>query len=434
MTNQLVALLDNKEVGRVSQDRQGKFSFVYNDVWRNHPAAYPISLSMLLSGGEYGHAKIEPFLWGLLPDNQTIIEKWAQRFNASPRNAFGLIAHVGEDCAGAIQFVRPERLDAILRGVSPQVAWLNEHEVAERLRLLTKDNSAWRTLADTGQFSLAGSQPKTALLLENGRWGVPSGRIPTTHILKPPIPDLDGHVENEHFCILLAQKLGFVVPESQVMRFEDQIAIVVKRYDRIPGSKGQIRVHQEDLCQALGLPPTRKYEAEGGPGAAKIAGLLATFSISPLEDVNSFVKALGYNWLIGGTDAHAKNYSLLIAAGTDVRLAPLYDLASALAYPAFDPHRIKLAMRIGGHYRLREIGRHQWERLARELNINGEQLVTTLLEFADSLPDHVASTRDRLHAEGLAHPIINQLSDALVNRATVCSRILKIKPPRLQGA
>jgi len=276
-----------------------------------------------------------------------------------------LIANVGEDCAGAIQFVRPERVEGVLTGTTADVLWLNESEVAERLRLLAKDHGAWRTERDTGQFSLAGAQPKTALLFQNDRWGVPSGRTPTTHILKPPIAGFHGRAENEHFCLILASKLGMVVPLSKVRRFEEQIAIVVQRYDRISTKEGLRRVHQEDICQSLGLPPSKKYEAEGGPGAANVVNLLERSSIKPQEDVESFVNALAFNWLIGESDGHAKNYSVLLSAAGAMRLAPLYDLASALAYPDIDPKKIKLAMKIGGSYRLRDIGRRNWKKLVR---------------------------------------------------------------------
>src|SRR6202043_1593433 len=111
--------------------------------------------------------------------------------------------------------------------------WLDEAAVAERLRLLRADPSAGREAKDTGQFSLAGAQPKTPLLFENGRWGVPSGRVPTSHILKPPTGEFDGHAENEHFSLELARALGLAVPNSAIMHFENEIAIVVERYDRI---------------------------------------------------------------------------------------------------------------------------------------------------------------------------------------------------------
>jgi serine/threonine-protein kinase HipA len=142
---------------------------------------------MPLASPEHKHELINSFLWGLLPDNEKILEDWSRKYHVSPRNAFGLISHVGEDCAGAIQFVRPERREEMAReSAEAEVEWLSEDDIAERLRNLRRDHSAWRTPADTGQFSLAGAQPKTALLWDNGRWGIPSGRTPTTHIVKPP--------------------------------------------------------------------------------------------------------------------------------------------------------------------------------------------------------------------------------------------------------
>lgn len=225
----------------------------------------------------------------------------------------------------------PERLEAIRSGKEDKVEWLDEAELAKRLQALREDHAAWRLPRDTGQFSLAGAQPKTALLLQNDRWGIPSGRIPTTHILKPPTGHFDGHAENEHICLMLARNLGLPAAQSKVRRFKDEVAIVVERYDRQQKGNDIIRVHQEDTCQALGIMPTKKYQNEGGPSATNIIDLLRTYSTDRDTDLDTFVTALGFNWLIAGTDAHAKNYSLLLS-GPDVRLAPLYDIASILPY------------------------------------------------------------------------------------------------------
>jgi serine/threonine-protein kinase HipA len=180
---ELITLLNGREIGRVRRQKGGRLSFTYDDGWRNARGAYPLSISMPMAAAEHGHAAVEAYLWGLLPDNEVILGRWAQRFHVSARNAFALIAEVGEDCAGAVQFVKPERLEACLNAGNEIVEWLDGHDVAERLRQLRADSSAWRMPRDTGQFSLAGAQPKTALLFEDGRWGVPSGRTPTTHIL-----------------------------------------------------------------------------------------------------------------------------------------------------------------------------------------------------------------------------------------------------------
>jgi serine/threonine-protein kinase HipA len=424
MTKELIAIIEGREMGRVARDKTGKLSFTYNEQWRNAPDAYPLSISMPLALTEHGNAKIDPFLWGLLPDNANVLDQWGRRFHVSARNAFGLIANVGEDCAGAVQFVQPERLDAILGQNPPEIEWLDDAAIAERLRTLRADHSAWRIPRDTGQFSLAGAQPKTAFLFENGRWGVPSGRVPTTHIFKPPTGDLDGHVENEHFCLELARALGLPVVDSRIMRFQDEIAIVVERYDRVRTEAGLRRVHQEDMCQAFAIPPTRKYQNEGGPGIRDIVELLTTNSTSSAEDVATFLDSISYNWLIVGTDAHAKNYALLIGAEGRVRLAPLYDMASVLPYPEIDIQKAKLSMKLGGEYRVRNITLHHWRKLAEELHIDPDAMTQRVDDFAKQLTNHVSDVKRRMTEEGLSHPIVARLADELTARSAACREIL----------
>jgi serine/threonine-protein kinase HipA len=423
MTAELVALLNGREIGRVKRDNRGRLTFTYADDWRRTPAAYPLSLSMPLAAAEHSHKPVEAFLWNLLPDNEGVLERWARRFHVSARNPFALLSHVGEDCAGAVQFIRPDRLDEVIGQGSSPIAWLDEPEIAARLRVLRADHTAWRAPSDTGQFSLAGAQPKTALLFENGRWGIPSGRVPTTHILKPPTGEFDGHAENEHICMRLAAALGLITAHSEVRRFRDEVAIVIERYDRQRTPSGLIRVHQEDCCQALSVLPSRKYENEGGPGARAIVELLRTFSGRPQEDVQRFVDALIFNWLIGGTDAHAKNYSLLIGAEGRARLAPFYDIASVLPY-GFDLQQVRLAMKIGGVYRLRDIGARQWTKLAAEFRLQADELVERIRVMAVALPEHLADVRQAANRAGLKHPLIAKLADSLTERAQRCAKTI----------
>ena len=426
MTNQLIALLDGREVGTVHY-KDSRLSFAYSDTWRNDPNAYPLSLSMPLGSATHGHARIEAFLWGLLPDNDRVLQNWGKRFQVSPKNVFRLISHVGEDCAGAVQFVSPERLETLIaEPAAREIQWLTEEDVAERLRTLRADHSAWRAASDTGQFSLAGAQPKTALLFERKRWGVPSGRIPTTHILKPPTGEWDGHAENEHFSLQLARALGLIVPNSSVVRFQEEIAIVVERYDRARAGGRWVRIHQEDMCQALGLHPMRKYESDGGPGVQRIVGLLREQSSSPAEDVQSFLDAIAYNWLIAGTDAHAKNYSLLLGQNGVVRLAPLYDLASILPYPSVDMSKVKLAMKIGGEYRLPNIGVRHWQRLATALRLDDAILIDRIRAMAQAMPDQAAAVREQIEREGLSHVTITRVCKRLATRAVACQKLLQL--------
>jgi len=296
--------------------------------------------------------------------------------------------------------------------------------VAQRLRTLREDHAAWRLPRDTGQFSLAGAQPKTALLFENGRWGVPSGRIPTTHIFKPPTGQFDGHAENEHVCLNLARAFGLPAATSRVTRFNEEVAIVVERYDRLRSGNDIVRVHQEDVCQSLGIMPTRKYQNEGGPSVADIVDLLRTQSSDREADIQTFMHAVGLNWLIAGTDAHAKNYSLLISGGPRVRLAPLYDIASILPYDEFDLHKVKLSMKVGGEYRLLQVGIRQWQKLAQEVRVDAEELIEHMRSMAEQLPDEIATICARAHNEGLNLPIIDRLAAKLSERAGACRRAL----------
>lgn len=422
MTAELVTLLGGRQIGRVRNER-GRLTFVYDDDWREDADAYPLSLSMPLAAKHHGRAVIEAFLWGLLPDNERVLGRWAARFQVSARNAFALMSHVGEDCAGAAQFVTPDRLDDIRSGKGDKVDWLDEPAIAKRLKMLRADHAAWRLPSDTGQFSLAGAQPKTALLLQNGRWGIPSGRLPTTHILKPPTGQFDGHAENEHLCLQLARSLGLPAARSKVVRFKNEIAVVIERYDRQRKGNDIIRVHQEDVCQARGIMPTKKYQNEGGPSAADIVDLLRTYSTDPSADLDTLIAALGFNWLIAGTDAHAKNFSLLLGTRR-VRLAPLYDIASILPYDEFDMRRVKFAMKIGGDYKLDRIGLRQWQKFARETRTEADSVVERLSSMAKQLPDEISTLRDRARKEGLRSIIVNRLAARLIDRAGDCGRLL----------
>jgi serine/threonine-protein kinase HipA len=464
----LAVLLAGRDAGELRRDRRGRVRFAYSTRYRDAPESFALSVSMPLSAKEHGPGVVEPFLWGLVPDNEVVLEKRAAAFGVSGRDAFGLLAHTGEDCAGAVQIVVPGRREDLLdTGRRPHVQWLTESDVGERLRLLRSDHAAGRKATDLGQFSLAGAQPKTALLCREGRWGVPSGRMPTTHILKPPT-DLDGHVHNEHFCLTLARELGLPVASSEVRSFDGEIAIVVQRYDRadtpalaaaaaaeaaslaatsagdrsiasqaalasaaaaaraavlseLAKTQPILRLHQEDACQALGVHPSLKYQKGGGPSPRRIADLLEESSARPGTDVASFADALLYNWLIAGTDAHAKNYSVLHLVRGRVRLAPFYDLASALGYERLRGARLELAMKLGRTYRADRVGSLDLAALAKELRIDAEALLARARQLAVRLREVVPTVARNLHDAGLSHPIVPVLERELVKRAKKCA-------------
>ena len=298
---------------------------------------------------------------------------------------------------------------------------------SSRLRTLRIDPAAARAPRDTGWFSLAGAQPKTALIFDGRRWGVPRGPTPTTHILKPPIDEFRGHAENEHLCLSLTRALGLPAAKSDVRRFEDEVVIVVERYDRLRTADSIRRLHQEDMCQILGLPPTKKYQNEGGPGCAEISAAIRMHSGAPEEDTRTFARASLLNWIIGGTDAHAKNFSMLIGAGGRARLAPLYDVASTLPY-GFDPRRLRLATRIGGTYRLEDITSRHWARFAVEARLSAAAVLDMGRDMAATLSDAFDRTLDEARAGELEHPILEEMADLFRQRSQRCARILEAAP------
>jgi serine/threonine-protein kinase HipA len=181
------------------------------------------------------------------------------------------------------------------------------------------------------------------------------------------------------------------------------------------------------MCQALALHPTRKYENDGGPGVRKIVDLLREYSSHPEDDVQRFLDAIAFNWLIAGTDGHAKNYALLLGAQGAVRLAPFYDLASILPYQNVNLNKAKLAMKSGGEYRLRNISLRHWHRLAADVRTDRESLIDRIRTMAAGFPDLVGTIQTKVEAEGLSHPTISALARRLKSRAKLCQTRLETK-------
>lgn len=424
MTETLEAIHDGRRVGRLTyaHDRLG---FVYADGWRGDPGAFPLSLSMPLARPDHPDEVVRPFVSGLLPDDAEVLRRWGRRFQVSPRNPFRLLAHVGEECAGAIQFVPPERVAPWLGDSPPAgIDWLDDRDLIERIEELIRDRSVARRLGDEGHFSLAGAQAKTALYRdpETGRWGIPKGATPTTHILKPNRGEFEGIEINEHFCLRLAARVGLTAARSWTETIGKTPVIVVERYDRMLLGGRLVRVHQEDACQALARSPESKYQNEGGPAAEEIFALVRGHSSEAREDEGRLLDALIFNYLIGGTDAHAKNYSLLLAGGGQARLAPCYDLISILPY-APDPRKAKLAMKIGGDYLLWKIGKDHWEKAADEWKLDPAQVRDRIVRMASALPEAVREVGEKMAATGRKEKaFLRRLMEAIRERAKDCHR------------
>lgn len=394
-TRQLAVWMNGEHVGHWVLEPDGTQAFEYAETWRAAPASRPLSLSMPLAGEKVHRGPIvESFFENLLPDSRQIRQRIQTRFHAASARAFDLLAEIGRDCVGAVQLLpdgaAPGRIDCI------DGERLTEAGVAEVLRDVAVVGSG----DDPADFriSLAGAQEKTALLWHKSHWQRPIGATPTTHIFKLPMgkigpfqADFGSSCENEWLCARIVAALGLDVASCEIGRFGDQKALIVERFDRRLSSDQShwLRLPQEDMCQAAGLPPSLKYESDGGPGVHDIANLLYG-SIRPIADRETFFRAQVVFWMLCAPDGHAKNFSLQIAAGGAFGLAPLYDILSA--YPVLGrrsgqlaPEKVKMAMAAIGsnrHYLWKRILPRHWVSTAHACGIGPDRAKAIVHELA----------------------------------------------------
>jgi serine/threonine-protein kinase HipA len=365
----LRVLLNNRLVGHLNKAANGAIDFRYEQSWLDWEHALPVSLSLPLREDPYRGEPVVAVFDNLLPDSDGLRRRVAERVGAAGTDPYSLLAAIGRDCVGALQFIGDDDDD-----VSGDTTAITGEAVDDEAIEALLNGLAQAPLGldpeDAFRISVAGAQEKTALLWHDDRWLKPHDTTPTTHIFKTQIGklpngiDLSDSVENEYYCLRLAAAFGLPVAKADIHSFGATKALVIERFDRRWTKDGRLlRLPQEDCCQALSVPPTRKYQSEGGPGMIDILDLLKG-SDSPAEDQATVLKAQILFWLIGATDGHAKNVSVFLGPGGSYRLTPLYDVLTA--QPSFDASRIerkqmRLAMSVGSnrHYRIGEIaGRH----------------------------------------------------------------------------
>lgn len=350
--------MNGEQVGEWSGGTHTSSEFAYADTWWQSTNARPLSISLPRLPGDEPHRGPHVTDWfeNLLPDSPTIRERLKRRFRTPTTEAIDLLAAIGRDCVGAVQLLPIGEAVPGTRQIN--AVPLSDAEVADMLRTVTSGApfGAGRSSETPFRISIAGAQEKTALLRHNGRWCEPLGTTPTTHILKLPLglignmrADMTNSVENEWLCLQLLSSWGLPTAHAELARFRDDISeesvLVVERFDRRlhneqdPSQSWFIRLPQEDLCQAFGLPRDKKYEAEGGPGISRIIELLA-MGANPSADIKMFVLAQLAGWLLAAPDGHAKNYSVFLKK-EGYTLTPLYDVLSA--WPIVGPGANELA-------------------------------------------------------------------------------------------
>jgi len=363
MARTLDIYLHRDLVGHLTQDDGGQMTFTYANAWLQNRTARPLSRSLPLREARFTRKECRGFFAGVLPE-QNKRDLVAKNLGISAKNDFSMLEKIGGECAGAVTFVPAGEL---LPDDDPHYRDLSPEDLVDLLKrlprqpLLAGDKDV--------RLSLAGAQDKVAVKVEGAQISIPLGNAPSTHILKPESERFPGLIFNEVLCLRLANAAGLTVARAEVRSIEGIPYALIERYDRrkVQTSSGMLyeRLHQEDFCQALGIPPENKYQNEGGPTLRQCFELMREVSTTPVIDLQRLLDAVIFNYLIGNHDAHGKNFSLLYgpAAAEQIQLAPLYDLVCTLYYPDLSQN---MAMKLGGEYLLDRIRPVHFEKLAEE--------------------------------------------------------------------
>ena len=369
--SRLCVFQNGEIVGYLSKQPSGAIDFKYAEKWLSNERAYPVSLSLPLREDAFKGAPVVAVFDNLLPDSEALRSRVAQKVGADGTDAYSLLAQIGRDCVGALQFV-PENMAVDFSDLADiQGEEISETDIEKILNNLANVPLGLDRERDF-RISVAGAQEKTALLLHDGKWMCPYGPTPTTHILKTQIGelpngiDLSNSVENEYYGLAVMKAFGLPVNKTEIKSFGDTKSLVIERFDRAWRDDGALlRIPQEDFCQALSIPPSRKYQSDPRPQGEKQPNMVEILNLlkasdRPAEDQKAFLKAQIVFWLIGATDGHAKNFSVYIGSGGRFFLTPFYDVLTAQPFldkQQIERNKMKMAMSVGNnnHYRMDEI-------------------------------------------------------------------------------
>jgi serine/threonine-protein kinase HipA len=414
----LNVFLNSRLVGQLRRETSGAILFQYDRAWREWESALPVSLSLPIREQPYVGAPVLAVFENLLPDNESLRRQIAARARAEGADAYSLLEAIGHDCVGALQFLSPD-VQPTPAGTIDAVP-VNGREIAVILNNLATAPLGITEEDESFRISIAGAQEKTALLRWNRRWCKPRGTTATTHIFKPSIGklpngvDLTSSVENEYLCLKIVDAMGLPAAKAEMETFGDRRVLIVERFDRLWTENQRLLCWpQEDSCQALSVPPTRKYESHGGPGVVDILKMLRG-SDEPLVDQRTFLKANIVFWLIGATDGHAKNFSVFLSPGGRFHLTPLYDVISA--QPSVDSKQIlwrqfRLAMAFGTkpHYQIRQIAPRHFFQTAEQAGVGTEvaaSIVDELVEGASAAVELAVSRLPKNFPDQIASSIL----------------------------
>lgn len=424
MSKSLLVLANGHDrVGTLKADDRGYMSFEYAPEWLARSTSYPVSQSIPLRPGQFDHTAIEPFFDGLLPDKKDVRRQIGELFNVAPTDEFGILEHIGRDCAGALMLLHPDQ-QTTSDVPQPHLMPITQDDLANRIAELPQ-----RPLfidEDEVVLSLAGVNDKAAVYIDpdSGDISLPIGGYPSTHIIKIDIERLPDSTRTEHFCMKLARTIGLDAAHTKIRIYNNRPVLFVTRFDRsyARASDGVhiTRLHQEDFCQATGINPDLKYEKQGGPDLAAMFAMTQKAATVPARDIPKLLGFVIFNFLIGNPDAHAKNYSLIYRQNpksVQTAISPLYDVNNGAAFrDCFKTQRPRLAQSIGGEFDPTKLDWSHWDAQARAIGSSPTALRKQVKSIAGKLQDAVKSLREELRNSDADSPRLDTIVDDVSRR------------------
>lgn len=390
-------------VGELEQTRSATMQFQYSPEWLEQKDSFALSFSLPKTDKVF-QKQADFFFSNLLPEG-LVREAVCRRLGISIDNDFSLLEKVGGECAGAL---------TISKEVPEKSASQYEPLSEKQLDDLAQQAKVYATVSEREdiRLSLAGAQDKLPIFLQEDQYFLPIGTSPSSHIIKFISDQYKGIIFNECYITQLANLLGLNTIEPKLKQVGKQYVLLVPRYDRIVDSEGNItRLHQEDLCQALGISYKTKYQNEGGPSFKTCYELVKHASNDPLVDNHNLLQWQIFNVLAGNCDGHAKNISLLRTTHGKWRLTPFYDLVSTIFFPRVSRN---LAMGIANQFDIGNIAKIHWQKLAKELDIGQKLIETIFLKMLSQFPDALNKTHEAMTQRYGEIPTFDNLKTVLI--------------------
>ena len=401
MKSKLNVFVNQLKAGELWLDSRRRFCFQYDRNWINSKDSYRLSVSLPLRETPYLNDDSYSYFTNLLPEGK-ILNVLSRKLQIPVSNQFELLRAIGGDCAGAVSLFED--------GTLPQKPEMYSYKTLtdDHLMKIIKELPENPFMVDEAgiRLSLAGAQEKLPVSLKDNKIRISMNSAPSSHILKTPIKDLHGTVENETFCMMLAKRIGLSVPDVKIIKINEIPLYIIDRYDRKIENGQIIRLIQEDFCQALNVNAQLKYT----PALDVCFSLIRNESAFQIKDTKRFLQLIIFNGLIGNCDAHAKNVSLIHGENGTI-LAPFYDLLSTYVYP----YAKKMAMKIGGGRHFQFLEPKHFERFSKDTSIKYKVVKETIVNMADKIVGEAKNTTEEFFDLYGKVPVLYEINDVIKN-------------------